>query len=124
MYCEDACVAFLYFEVTEFKEVVGVERRHWWDRRRELFCPWRPVAEFEVRWCEPEPEGSRYQIGFVDSDTLDREQPGIEELLEELTSNSFFRYPINYDLRWMNGIEKGEVLDRYFKSSDIRSSKI
>jgi len=124
MYLGGVCVAFLYIEVTEFKRGVGFERRHWWKRRHVLFGPWRPCAEFEVKWCEPEPEGSRYVIGVVHEDGWVDEQPGIAELLAELTSNSLCVRAVVYDLRWITGEEKGDILNRFFNSSDIRTEEI
>jgi hypothetical protein len=63
------------------------------------------LLEWMVVWSAPQPKGLEYVDG-VSSDT-----PAV---LRELGDNKFILWAISYDLRWIEGSEKNDVLRDVF----------
>lgn len=63
------------------------------------------LLEWMVVWSAPQPKGLQY-VDDVDYDT--------PALLRELNDNKFILRAITYDLRWIEGSEKNDVLRNVF----------
>lgn len=113
-------VAYLYIEATGYRTVMGYHRDHWWARKQPIFGPEKTMGEYEIRWCEPAPEASHYEVWSHSATGFEEQQLATAELVKELNSGTFFVYPNMHDLRWLTGAEKEDILRRFFSLSVIR----
>lgn len=113
-------VAYLFANASEWKWVSGYRRDHWSHRKRPVYGEPQSVGEFEVRWIEPAPEGSRYMVGSATPRASETQEAATEAFVAELNSDTFTALEGPYELHWLHGAERKRILDRFFEFSTIR----
>jgi len=120
MYLAGELAGYLYISVKQFKILLGEERSGLLRRVKKSWGPSRPVAEWDGRWCLPEPEGSTYFVGAAFSEVGGDQQKATDEFEAELERGEFRIHGMTATLQWLGGAEKARILYRLFSESDIR----